>query len=64
MTKPIVYSKKVIVAGKSNAEVTFWKKVNKDGPIHPEFGQCWQWLGGKYQCTGKCSTVLLRIKIW
>jgi hypothetical protein len=24
----------------------FWAKVNKDGPIHEEHGQCWNWLGG------------------
>lgn len=23
----------------------FLKKVNKDGPIHPVCGQCWEWLG-------------------
>lgn len=23
----------------------FWKQVNKDGPIHPVHGQCWQWTG-------------------
>lgn len=21
----------------------FWKNVNKDGPIHPVYGQCWVW---------------------
>jgi len=23
----------------------FWSKVNKDGPIHPVCGQCWEWVG-------------------
>lgn len=23
----------------------FWAKVNKDGPIHPIVGQCWEWIG-------------------
>ena len=25
----------------------FWKYVNKDGPIHPVYGQCWVWVGCK-----------------
>lgn len=25
----------------------FWKSVNKDGPIHPVCGQCWEWIGYK-----------------
>lgn len=28
-------------------EQRFWKKVNKDGPIHPVYGQCWLWTGWK-----------------
>lgn len=28
-------------------EWRFWKHVNKDGPLHPEFGQCWLWTGAK-----------------
>jgi len=31
---------------KSNSE-RFWEKVNKNGPIHPIHGQCWEWIGGK-----------------
>jgi HNH endonuclease len=23
----------------------FWSKVDKDGPVHPEHGQCWVWTG-------------------
>lgn len=23
----------------------FWAKVDKDGPVHPELGPCWQWTG-------------------
>lgn len=26
-------------------EVRFWKSVDKNGPIHPVVGQCWQWKG-------------------
>ena len=29
----------------------FWRKVNKNGPIHPynpELGKCWLWTGGKF----------------
>ncbi len=25
--------------------VRFWRRVNKDGPVHPDLGPCWQWLG-------------------
>lgn len=28
----------------------FWDCVNKNGPIHPEHGQCWQWT--KSTCPG------------
>lgn len=27
------------------AEIRFWEKVNKNGPIHPIVGQCWEWGG-------------------
>ena len=27
-------------------EEIFWLYVNKDGPIHPVHGQCWEWIGG------------------
>jgi hypothetical protein len=23
----------------------FWSRVNKNGPIHPIYGQCWTWTG-------------------
>lgn len=26
-------------------EERFWERVNKNGPEHPEFGQCWIWTG-------------------
>lgn len=26
-------------------ESRFWRQVNKAGPIHPVYGQCWVWLG-------------------
>jgi hypothetical protein len=29
----------------TGAEGRFWIKVDKDGPIHPRFGQCWMWTG-------------------
>lgn len=29
--------------------VRFWQKVDKNGPIHPKFGPCWLWIGGKNQ---------------
>lgn len=26
----------------------FWKNVDRDeGPIHPVYGQCWQWIGSR-----------------
>ena len=28
-------------------EARFWKKVDKNGPIHPVCGQCWLWTAGK-----------------
>lgn len=28
-------------------EERFWKYVNKDGPIHPVLGRCWEWTGAK-----------------
>jgi len=31
-----------------SADVRFWEKVNKDGPIpkhRPDLGPCWQWVG-------------------
>lgn len=28
-------------------EERFWAKVNKDGPIHPIYGQCWEWIGAR-----------------
>ena len=28
----------------------FWKKVDKNGPLHPVLkSKCWIWIGGKYQ---------------
>ena len=26
----------------------FWEKVDKNGPIHPVCGQCWQWSAGLF----------------
>jgi hypothetical protein len=26
----------------------FWQRVSKNGPIHPDCGQCWIWIAGKY----------------
>ena len=31
----------------------FWLQVNKNGPIHPVYGQCWQWTGHCVQGYGK-----------
>lgn len=31
----------------SPMEYRFWKRVDKEGPIHPILGQCWQWIGYK-----------------
>lgn len=43
----------LIKSGKLRVTVTtsppehrFWKKVDKNGPIHPTCGQCWSWTGG------------------
>lgn len=33
-------------------EQQFWKRVNKDGPVHPICGQCWLWTGGTYKTRG------------
>lgn len=30
-----------------SVEQRFWTKVNKDGPIHPIYGQCWEWTAAK-----------------
>lgn len=42
----------LIKTGKIRVTVTtspalhrFWKKVDKNGPVHPIHGQCWVWLG-------------------
>jgi hypothetical protein len=29
----------------TGAEGRFWMKVDKNGPVHPSFGQCWIWTG-------------------
>lgn len=28
-----------------NPVENFWKRVDKNGPVHPVHGQCWQWIG-------------------
>lgn len=28
-----------------NLATRFWPKVNPDGPVHPVYGQCWEWTG-------------------
>ncbi len=36
----------------------FWAKVNKNGPVHPVCGQCWEWTGltefgyGRFKANG------------
>jgi hypothetical protein len=37
----------------------FWTLVNKNGPVHPTLGKCWEWMGykqngryGKLSCLG------------
>lgn len=37
------------VNNRSSLEWRFWKNVDKKGPIHPKVGQCWQWIGHKFQ---------------
>jgi hypothetical protein len=32
-------------ANNSPAHHRFWAQLDKDGPIHPVHGQCWQWVG-------------------
>jgi hypothetical protein len=27
------------------AETRFWMRVNKEGPLHPTLGNCWDWTG-------------------
>lgn len=47
-------------SGYGRPEIRFWKRVDKNGPIHPVHGQCWQWTGsifkgrGYGQLTVKC----------
>lgn len=31
----------------------FWSRVNKDGPVHPICGQCWEWTGGTRRGYGR-----------
>lgn len=38
----------VRVTRKSRPVARFWKYTNKEGPIHPVYGQCWEWTGGTY----------------
>lgn len=38
---------KIKVNHRSPEEWRFWLKVDKEGPIHPEYGQCWNWTGFK-----------------
>jgi hypothetical protein len=35
----------------------FWKRVNKEGPVHPILGtRCWLWTGAKAtQCRGQAG---------
>lgn len=34
---------------KLTGEVRFWRKVNKDGPVHPSLGTpCWTWTGYRF----------------
>lgn len=35
-------------SGYGNPVIRFWKRVSKEGPIHPVYGQCWIWTGGKF----------------
>jgi hypothetical protein len=35
----------VRVTKKSSLPLRFWSRVDKDGPVHPIVGQCWQWTG-------------------
>lgn len=30
---------------RSPAEWRFWQRVDKNGPVHPVYGQCWMWTG-------------------
>lgn len=39
----------VIVNKMSRPICRFWKRVNKDGPVHPVYGQCWTWTGSTNQ---------------
>jgi hypothetical protein len=45
-------------------ETRFWKRVDKNGPRHPQHGRCWIWLGckdslgyGYCRATGRCWRV-------
>lgn len=39
------YKRNPSPSGYGNPIVRFWKRVDKDGPIHPVHGQCWIWTG-------------------
>jgi hypothetical protein len=29
-------------------DLRFWKKIDKNGPLHPRYGKCWVWTGNKF----------------
>lgn len=31
----------------------FWLRVNKDGPVHPQYGKCWMWTGSTIRGYGQ-----------
>lgn len=39
------FSKRENFIGPTN--IVFWKRVNKDGPVHLIHGKCWIWMGSK-----------------
>lgn len=36
------------VSGYRNPEARFWRRVDRNGPIHSTLGACWVWTGGKF----------------
>ena len=34
--------------GYGHPPTRFWRRVNKDGPLHPVHGRCWLWTGSMF----------------
>jgi hypothetical protein len=50
------------VNNRAPVEHRFWKNVNKEGPVHPVHGPCWQWEGRKD--TGGYGEMMIKRGRW